>query len=203
MLNYEQYRLQIKIPHFSSVNNGPQMITFQILPDILPSRVHVAIYLWFDSDSSALQHVMVCCWIWQCTTASVCMNNECLLINDNQKSVCQYGFNNTVGPVSCHQVMYGRFRSTCMSQHSQRSEWQNTGCHRKLETYLVVIFRHCVKRDPNNQIWLGSPIYSPAMLIKSLRYRHESSSYHARKEVPLFTSADQILTRYGGARYRK
>ena len=45
MLDYEQYRLQIKIPHFSSVNNGPQNITFQILPDILPSRVHVAIYI--------------------------------------------------------------------------------------------------------------------------------------------------------------
>ena len=61
MLNYEQYRLQIKIPHFSSINNGLQMITFEILPDILPSRVHVAIYLLFDS--SALQNVMVCCWI--------------------------------------------------------------------------------------------------------------------------------------------
>ena len=198
MLNYEQYRLQIKIPHFSSVNNGPQMITFQILPDILPSRVHVAIYLWFDSDSSALQHVMVCCWIWQCTTASVCMNNECLLINDDQSV-------NTVSTTLWGRsaVMCGRFRSTCMSQHSQRLEWQNTGCHRKLETYLAVIFRHCVKRDPNNQIRLRSPIYSPAMLIKSLRYRHESSSYPSRKEVSLFTSADQILTRYGGARYRK
>ena len=74
-------------------------------------------------------------------------------------------------------VMCGRFRSTCMSQHSQQSEWQNTGCHRKLETYLAVIFRHCVKRDPNNQIQLRSTIYSPAMLIKSLWYRHESSSY--------------------------
>ena len=128
------------------------------------------------------------------------MNNECLLINDDQKSVCQYGFNNTVGRSA---VMCGRFRSTCMSQHSQRSEWQNTGCHRKLETHLAVIFRHCVKRDPNNKIRLRSPIYSPAMLIKSLRYRHESSSDPARKEVPLFTSADRILTRYGGARYRK
>ena len=100
-------------------------------------------------------------------------------------------------------VMCGRFRSTCMSQHSQRLAWQNTGCHRKLETYLAIIFRHCVKRYPNNQIRLRSLIYSPAMLIKSLRYRHESSSYPAQKEVPLFTSADQILTCYGGARYRK
>ena len=99
--------------------------------------------------------------------------------------------------------MCGRFRSMCMSQHSQRSEWQNTGYHRKLVTYLAVIFCHCVKRYPNNQIRLRSPIYSPAMLIKSLRYRNESGSCPAWKEVPLFTSADQILTRYGGARYRK
>ena len=179
------------------------MITFQILPDILPSRVHVAIYLWFDSDSSALQHVMVCCWIWQCTTALVCMNNECLLINDDQNSGCQYSFNNTVGPVSCH--VWSLPVHVHAAQHSQQSEWKNTGCHRKLEPYLAVIFRHCVRRDPNNQIRLRSSIYmySPAMLIKWLRYRHESSSYPARKEVPLFTSADQILTRYGGARYRK
>ena len=95
MLNDEQYRLQIKSLHFSSANNGPQMITFQMLTDILPSKVHVAIYLWFDSDSLALQHVMVCCWIWQCTIASVCLNNECLLINYDQNSGCQYGFNNT------------------------------------------------------------------------------------------------------------
>ena len=147
------------------------MITFQILPDILPSRVHVAIYIWFDSDSSALQQVMVCCWIWQCTTASVCINNECLLINDDQNLGCQYSYNNTVGPVMC-----GCFRSTCIPQLSQRSEWKNTGCHRKLEPYLPVIFRHCVRRDPNNQIRLRSPIYSPAMLIKWLRYQHESSS---------------------------
>ena len=40
MLNDEQYRLQIKIPHFSSAKNGPQIITFQILPDI-----HEAIYV--------------------------------------------------------------------------------------------------------------------------------------------------------------
>ena len=180
------------------------MITIQMLPDILPSRVHVAIYLWFDSDSSALQHVMVCCWIWQCTTASVCLNNECLLINDDQNSGCQYCFNNTALVLrSRSAVKCGRFWSTCMSQRSQRSEWQNTGCHRKLEPYLTVIFCHCVRRDHNNQIRLRSPIYSPALLIKWLRYRHESSSYPARKEVPLFTSADQILTRYGGARYRK
>ena len=132
MLNDEQYRLQIKIPHFSSANNGPQMITFQVLPDILQSWVHVAIYLWFDSDSSAL-HGMVCCWIWQCTTASVCLNNECLLINDDQNSGCQYDFKNTALVLRGRSVVKcGRFRSTCMSQHSQRSEWQNTGCHRKL-----------------------------------------------------------------------
>ena len=156
-----------------------------MLPGILPSRVHVAIYLWFDSDSSALQHVMVCCWIWQCTTASVCLNNECLLINDDQNSGCQYGFNR------------------CMSKYSQRSEWQNTDGHHKLEPYLTAIFCRCIRRDPNSQIRLRSPIYSHTMLIKWLRYRHESSSYPARKEVPLFTSADQILTCYSDARYRK
>ena len=120
MLNDEQYRLQIKIPHFSSANNGPgspHMITFQMLPDILPSRVHVAIYLWFDSDSSAL-HVTVCCWIWQCTTASVCMNNVCLLINDAQNSGCQYGLFQQHCSGSCGAVKCGRFRSTCMSQHA-------------------------------------------------------------------------------------
>ena len=122
MLNDEQYRLKISIPHFSSANNGPQMITFQMLPDILPSRVHVAIYLWFDSDSSALQHVMVCCWIWQCTTASVCLNDECLLINDDQNSRCQYDFNTALVLRDRSAVKCGRFRSTCMSQHSQRSE---------------------------------------------------------------------------------
>ena len=100
-------------------------------------------------------------------------------------------------------VICGCFQSTCMPQHSQWSEWKNTGCHRKVEPYLAVIFRHCVRKDPNNQIQLRSPIYCPAMLKKWLRYRHESSSYPARKEVPLFTSADQILMRYGGARYRK
>ena len=100
-------------------------------------------------------------------------------------------------------VMCGCFRSMCMPLHSQRSAWKNTDCHHKLEPYLAVIFRHCVRKDPKNQIRLRSPTYSPAMLIKWLRYRHESSSYPARKEVPLFTSADQILTRYGGARYRK
>ena len=109
-------------------------------------------------------------------------------------------FQQHCGPVSCHVWL---LRSTCMPQLGQRSEWKNTGCHRKLEPCLAIIFRHCVRRDPNNQIRLRSPIYSPAMLIKWLRYRHESSSYPARKEVPLFTSADQILTRYGGARYRK
>ena len=180
------------------------MITFQMLPDILPSRVHVAIYLWFDSDTSASQHVMVCCWIWQCTTASVCLNDECLLINDDQNSECQYDFNNTALVLQGRSaVKCGRFRSTCMSQHSQRSEWQNTDCHRKLEPYLTVILRHCVRRDPNNKIRLRSLIYSPAMLIKWLQYRHESSCYPAQKEVPLFTSVDQILTRYGDARYRK
>ena len=71
-------------------------------------------------------------------------------------------------------VKCGCFRSTCMSQHRQRSEWQNTRCHRKSEPYLTVILRHFVRRDPNNQIRLQSPIYSPAMLIKWLRYRHES-----------------------------
>ena len=81
-------------------------------------------------------------------------------------------------------VMCGCFRSTCMPQLSQRSEWKNTGCHRKLEPYLAVIFRHCVRRDPNNQIRLRSPIYSPAMLIKWLPYRHESSFYPARKRSP-------------------
>ena len=201
MLNDEQYRLQIKIPHFSSANNGPQMTTFQVLPDILPSWVHVAIYLWFHSDSSAL-HVMVCCWIWQCTTASVCLNNECLLINDDQNSGCQYDFNNTALVLRGRSaVKCGRFRSTCMSQHSQRSEWQNTGCHHKLEPYLTVIFSHYVRRDPDKSN--TASIYSPTMLIKLLRYRHGSSSYPAWKEVPLFTSADQILTRYGVARYRK
>ena len=93
--------------------------------------------------------------------------------------------------------------ATSGPQLSQRSEWKNTSCHRKLEPYLAVIFRHCVRWDPNYQTRLRSPIHSPAMLIKWLRYRHESSSYPAQKEVPLFTSADQILTRYGGARYRK
>ena len=176
------------------------MTTFQILPDNLPSRVHVAI--WFDSDSSALQHVMVCCCIWQCTTASVCMNNEYLLINYNQNSGCQYSFNNTV-VWGRSAVMCGRFRSTCMPQHSQQSEQKNTGCYSKLEPCLAVIFRHCVRRDPNNQIRLRSPIYSPAMWIKWLRYRHESSSHPARKEAPLFTSGDQILTRYGDAGCRK
>ena len=95
---------------------------------------------------------MVCCWIWQCTTASVCMNNECLLINDDQNSGCQYSFNNTVGPVSCH--VWSLPVHVHAAQHSQRSEWKNTGCHRKLEPYLAVIFRHCVRRDPNNQIRL-------------------------------------------------
>ena len=76
------------------------------------------------------------------------------------------------GPRACHNIASGRSR-------------QNTDCHRKFEPYLTVIFRHCVRRDPNNKIRLRSPIYSPAMLIKCLRYRHESSSYHARKEVPL------------------
>ena len=99
----------------------PKMITFQMLPDILPSRVHVAIYLRFDSDSSALQHVMVSCWIWQCTTASVCLNNECLLINDDQNSACQHGFNNTGLVLQARSaVKCGRFRSTCMSQHSHQ-----------------------------------------------------------------------------------
>ena len=92
-------------------------------------------------------------------------------------------------------VMCGCFRSTCMPQHSQRSEWKNTGCHRKLEPYLAVIFRHCAIRDPNNQIPLRSPIYSPAMLIKWLRYRHESSSYPARKEALCLHQS--IRTRYG------
>ena len=63
-------------------------------------------------------------------------------------------------------VICGCFRSMSTPQHSQRSEWKNTGCHRKLEPY---------------QIRLRSPIYSPAMLIKWLRYRHESSSHPARK----------------------
>ena len=159
------------------------MITFQILPDILPSRVHVAIYLWFDSDSSALQHVMVCCWIWQCTTASVCMNNKCLLINDDQNSGCQYSFNNTGGPVSCH--VWSLPVHVHAAQHSQRSEWKNTGCHRKLEPYLAVISRHCVRRDPNNQIRLWSPIYSPAMLIKWLRYRHVAPILREKKSLCL------------------
>ena len=150
------------------------MITFQMLPDILPSRVHVAIYLWFDSDSSAL-HVMVCCWIWQCTTALICLNDECLLINDDQNSGCQYDFNTALVLRGRSAVKCGRFQSTCMSQHSQWSEWQNTDCHRKLEPCLTVIFRHCVRRDPNNEIRHRSPIHSPAMLIKWLRYRHESS----------------------------
>ena len=106
MLNDEQYRFKIKIPHFSSANNGPQIIIFQVLRDILPPRVHVAIYLWFDSDSSALQHVRVCCWIWQCTTASVCLNNEWLLINDDQNSGCQLirfqqHYSGLAGQVSC------------------------------------------------------------------------------------------------------
>ena len=177
------------------------MITFQMLPDILPSRVHVAIYLWFNSDSSAFQHVMVCCWIWQCTTALVCLNDECLLINVDQNIGCQYDSNScgagqlssvaASGPRACHNIA------------SRGSEWQNTDCHRKLEPYLTVIFRHYVRRDPNNKIRLRSPTHSPAMLIKWLQYRHESSPDPARKEVPLFTSVDQILTHYGGARYRK
>ena len=100
-------------------------------------------------------------------------------------------------------VTCDRFRSTCMPQHSQRLEWKNTDCHRKLEPYLAIIFRHCIRRDPNNQIRLWSPIYSSAMLIKWLQYWHESSSYPAQKEVPLFTSAHHILTRYSGAEYRK
>ena len=77
------------------------------------------------------------------------------------------------GPRACHNMANGRSR-------------QNTDCHRKFEPYLIVIFRHCVRRDPNNKIQLRSPIYSPAMLIKCLRYRqhscHESSSYLARKK---------------------
>ena len=67
-------------------------------------------------------------------------------------------------------VMCGCFRSTCMPQHSQWSEWKNTGCHCKLEPDLAVIFRNCVRRHPNNQIRLWSSIYSPAILIKWLRY---------------------------------
>ena len=134
------------------------MITFQMLPDILPSKVHVAIYLWFDSDTSALQHVMVCCWIWQCTTALVCLNGECLLINVDQNSGCQYDFNScgaghlssvaASGPRACHII------ASC------GSEWQNTDCHRKLEPHLTVIFRHYVRRDPNNKIRLRSPTQS-------------------------------------------
>ena len=119
------------------------------------------------------------------------------------KSGCQYDFNTALVLRGRSAVKCGRFRPTCMSQHSQRSEWQNTDCHRKLEPFLTVFFCHYVRRDPNNKIRLRSPTHSPAMLIKWLRYRHESSPDPARKEVPLFTSVDQILTRYGGARYRK
>ena len=164
MLNDEQYRLQIKSPHFSSANNGPQMITFQMVPDILPPRVHVTIYLWFDSDSSALQHIMFCCWIWQCTVASVCLNNECLLINDDQNSGCQYSFNNIalVLRFSC-QVW-----PLLVHVHVTTSPVVGVAKHTssQMESYLTVILRHCVRRDPNNQIRLLSPIYSPAMLIK-------------------------------------
>ena len=178
----------------------PKWSPFKFCQIFLSSRVHVAK---FDSDSSALQDVMVCCWIWQSTTASVCLNNKCLLINDDQNSGCHYVFNNTVLVLrGWSAVKCGCFQCMCMS-HSQRSYWQNTGCHRKLETYLTLISRHCVRRDPNNQIRLRSPIYSPVMLIKWLRYQHESASYPVWKEVPLFTSADQILTRYGVTWYKK
>ena len=128
---------------------------------------------------------MVCCWIWQCTTALVCLNDECLLINDDQNSGCQYDFNTALVLRGRSAVKCGHFRSTCMSQHSQRSAWQNTDCHRKLEPYLTVIFRHCVRRDPNNKIPHRSPIHSPAMSIKWLRYRHESSSLREKKSLCL------------------
>ena len=142
MLNDEQYRHQIKIPHFSSANNGPQMIIFQMSPDILPSKVPAAINLWFDSDSLLLDLTVYHClsppeqWMlvdkwWQKFRVSIRFQQHC-----------------RAGQLS--NVKCGRFRSTRMSQHSQQSEWQNTGCHRKLEPYLTVIFRHCVKRGPYN-----------------------------------------------------
>ena len=83
-------------------------------------------------------------------------------------------------PRACHNIASG-----------QRGKTQ--AVHHKLESYLAVIFRHCVRRDPDNQIRLRSPTYSPAMLIKWLRYRHEFSSYPARKKVHLFTSAIRFL----------
>ena len=129
-----------------------------------------------------------------------CLNDECLLINDDQNSGCQYDFNIALVLRGRSAVKWGRFRSMCMSQHSQPSEWQNTDCHPKLEPYLTVIFRHCVRRYPNNKIRHRSPIHSPAMLIKWLRYRHESSSDPAQKKS---LCLHQILTPYGGARYRK
>ena len=125
------------------------------------------------------------------------LNNECLLINDDQNSGCQYSFNNTVGPVSCHVW------KPPVHVHVTTSTAVGVAKHAVIANYLTVILRHCVRKDPNNQIRLRSPIYSPAMLIKWLRYQHESSSYPAWKEVLLFTSADQILTRYDDAWYRK
>ena len=141
---------------------------------------------------------MVCCWIWQRTTALVYLNDECLLINDDQNSGCQYDFNTALVLRGRSAVKCGRFRSTCMSQHSQRSEWQNTDCHRKLKPHLTVIFRHYVRRDPNNKIRHRSPIHSPAMLIKWLRYRHESSSGPCAKRSPFvyFSWTDPYALRW-------
>ena len=142
--------------------------------------------IWQWQFSIWLQHVIVCCWIWQCATASVGLNNEWLLTNDEENSRCQYGFNNidlvlrgrsascqvaAFGPCACHNIASGRSGKT----QAVIANW---------EPYLTVILRHCVRRDPNNQIRLRSPIYSSAMLIKLLRYRHESSSYACAKRSP-------------------
>ena len=64
----------------------------EMLLDILPLKVHVALYLSFHNDSSPLQRVTFCCWIAQ--------TNKYLFINDDHNSR-HYGFNNTlVGKLS-------------------------------------------------------------------------------------------------------
>ena len=82
----------------------------EMLLDILPLKVHVALYLSFHNDSSPLQRVTFCCWIAQ--------TNKYLFINDDHNSR-HYGFNNTLPvsslwSVSCQLSPRGSM-SPCMS----------------------------------------------------------------------------------------
>ena len=73
--------LQIWSSHSSSANNHLHNLLFFT---VCHSR-QVNVAKWFYSDSSALQQVMLWCWICQ-------WNNECLWVTDDQNSQCQEKF---------------------------------------------------------------------------------------------------------------